>query len=148
MQPIAASREPLHERLSRFYARVSSEGSAALDELSELFSERIHFINPVVDDRGIEQFRRQWERAFRLYKVFRFRDITVHGSGDQFTLIYSMQVRFFVGPLFDIPLTTVVEGHDGKVTSMRDYFDTFQVLLQPVGPLLALYRWALRFLIV
>ncbi len=148
MRPRASTREPLHERLIRFYARVSSEGAAALDELPELFSADIHFINPVVDDRGIQQFRRQWERAFRLYKVFRFRDIEVHGSGDHFTLIYSMQVRFIVGPLFDIPLATVVEGHDGKVTSMRDYFDTFQVLLQPVAPLLALYRWALRFLIV
>lgn len=148
MQPSLATREPLHERLGRFYARISSEGSAALDELPELFSEDIHFVNPVVDGRGLANFRDQWERAFRLYKVFRFSDIRVDGSGDRFTLIYTMQVRFIVGPLFDIPLTTAVEAQGDKITSMRDYFDTFQVLLQPVSPLLRLYRWALRFLIV
>lgn len=148
MQPSPRAQAPLHERLHDFYTRVTTERHAALDELPDLFSPDIHFINPVVDDHGLANFTAQWRRAFRLYKVFRFADIRIDGAGDRFTLSYTMQIRFLVGPTFDIPLTTVVEAHAGKITRMRDYFDTFQTLLQPLPPVLALYRWALRFLIV
>ena len=84
----------LPNRIKEFYERVSVERDAALAELPNLYDERVHFINPVVDQQGIVAFREAWDTALRKYKVFKFHDIEVIGNDDLFSLTYSMTISF------------------------------------------------------
>lgn len=147
MVPIAANPHGTPGRILAFYERVSREGAAALEELPTLFTEDVHFLNPVVDETGLETFHAQWRRAFAMYKVFEFRDIIVMGTEDRFVLSYVMHVGFFIGPTLRIPSTTECFTRSGKVYELRDSFDTMVTLLQPVAPLLWLYKKAMRTLI-
>ena len=137
----------LPQRIQTFYKRVSDEGSAALSELDALFTKDIHFMNPVVDEKGIDTFRAQWKRAFSMYTTFKFTPLEVLGDEEHFTLSYEMSVGFFIGPVLVIPLVTECRGRNGKVYWMRDYFDTMTTLLQPVPPLLWLYKTVMRALV-
>ena len=76
------------------------ERGAALVDLPSLYSDDVHFINPVVDQRGLAAFGEAWEKALRKYKVFLFHDIEVLGTDEHFTLTYSMTISFGFGPSF------------------------------------------------
>ena len=60
----------LPNRIKEFYERVSVERGAALVDLAALYSDDVHFINPVVDQHGIEAFKEAWVTGLRKYKVF------------------------------------------------------------------------------
>ena len=101
--PQAAS---LPERIKEFYERVSVEREAALVDLPGLYGEQVHFINPVVDQHGLAEFRGAWDKALRKYKVFQFHDIDVIGTDEHFTLTYSMTISFGFGPSFTTEMAT------------------------------------------
>jgi hypothetical protein len=147
MELRAVSNESLGKRTLAFYERASREGRAALEELPTVFSNDIHFMNPVVDEQGIDTFRAQWERAFGMYSVFNFSEFVLEGDDSHFTLSYVMKIQFLIGPVFVIPLVTECKGQKGKVVWMKDYFDTMTTLLQPVPPLLWLYKTIMRVLV-
>jgi ketosteroid isomerase-like protein len=130
----------LPNRIKAFYERVSVERAAALGELAQLYSDDVHFINPVVDQHGIASFREAWDTALRKYKVFLFHDIEVLGTDEQFTLTYSMTVSFGFGPSFTTEMATLCRSRDGKVVFLRDYFDPLGTLVDPLGPARWLYR--------
>ena len=130
----------LPNRIKAFYERVSVERGAALAELPLLYGNRVHFINPVVDEHGIDAFRQAWDTALRKYKVFKFNDIVVLGTDEQFTLTYSMTISFGFGPSFTTDMATSCRAADGKVVFLRDYFDPLGSLVQPLGPLNWIYR--------
>jgi ketosteroid isomerase-like protein len=130
----------LPERVKRFYERVSTEGTAALAELEDLYTTDIHFINPVVDERGLPAFEQQWRKALRMYKVFRFEDIQVVGDDASFSLTYSMSLRFGFGPVFRTEMATDCHGRDGKVYRARDYFDPLGSILGPFPVLSWVYK--------
>jgi ketosteroid isomerase-like protein len=130
----------LPNRIKEFYERVSIEREAALVDLPALYGDDVHFINPVVDQRGLAAFREAWDTGLRKYKVFRFHDIDVIGSDDRFTLTYSMTIAFGLGPSFRTDMTTSCRARDGKVVFCRDYFDPLGSLMQPFGPLNWCYR--------
>jgi limonene-1,2-epoxide hydrolase len=130
----------LPNRIKAFYERVSVERDAALVELPDLYGEQVHFINPVVDEHGLGAFRAVWDTAFRKYKVFKFHDIHVIGTDEQFSLTYSMTISFGFGPAFTTEMTTFCRGSGGKVVYLRDYFDPLGALMQPLGPLNWCYR--------
>lgn len=130
----------LPHRIKAFYERVSVERGAALDELTELYTDDVHFINPVVDEHGMASFREAWDIALRKYKVFKFNDIEVTGSEELFSLNYSMTISFGFGPTFTTDMATVCRTRDGKVAFLRDYFDPMGSLVQPFGPVRWLYR--------
>jgi hypothetical protein len=131
---------PLPLRIKAFYERVSAEREAALTELPALYGSDVHFINPVVDQRGLAAFREAWDTGLRKYKVFEFHDIDVVGSDERFTLTYSMTIAFGMGPAFSTDMITSCRGRDGKVVFCRDYFDPLGSLTQPFGPLHWCYR--------
>ena len=130
----------LPNRIKEFYERVSVERDAALAELPNLYDERVHFINPVVDQQGIVPFREAWDTALRKYKVFKFHDIEVIGSDDLFSLTYSMTISFGFGPDFKTDMATLCRAGGGKVTYLRDYFDPLGSLVQPLPPTNWIYR--------
>ena len=130
----------LPNRIKKFYEHVSIEREAALIDLPMLYGDDVHFINPVVDQRGLAAFREAWDTGLRKYKVFKFHDIDVIGSDERFTLTYSMTIAFGFGPSFRTDMTTSCRARDGKVVFCRDYFDPLGSLMQPFGPLNWCYR--------
>ena len=130
----------LPNRIKALYERVSIERGAALVELPDLYDDRVHFINPVVDEHGLPAFRGAWETALRKYKVFKFHDIEVLGTDEQFTLTYAMTISFGFGPDFTTEMATLCRASGGKVVFLRDYFDPLGSLVQPLGPVNWLYR--------
>ena len=130
----------LPNRIKDFYERVSVERDAALVELPNLYGADVHFINPVVNQHGLAAFREAWDTGLRKYKVFKFHDIEVLGTDEQFTLVYSMTIGFGFGPLFRTDMATSCRARDGKVVYCRDYFDPLGALMQPFGPLDWCYR--------
>lgn len=132
--------DSLPHRVKRFYERVSREREAALVELPELYTSDIRFQNPVVDERGLDAFRRQWDRAFSQYKVFEFVNIELVGDDRAFTMRYEMNIRFALGPTFRTAMVTDSQGRDGKVFHTRDYFDVVGSLVEPFP----LVSWAYK----
>lgn len=137
----------LPQRMQRFYERVSSERERALVELPELFTNDIHFMNPVVDEMGMDKFYAQWMRAFSMYKTFHFEGFYVTGDDQRFIMSYTMMNGFVIGPVFTIKLTTECWARDGKICKMRDEFDVMGTFLQPFPLLTWMYRSACRILI-
>ncbi len=137
----------LAERVKAFYERVSTDRERALEQLPELFSSDVQFVNPVADKHGLDEFREAWVKAFSMYKVFTFSELKPNGGDDHFTMTYVMKNGFGIGPVFKGTYISEYKARDGKVYWMRDYFDTVGTLLAPVPPLLALYKWVFRFLI-
>jgi limonene-1,2-epoxide hydrolase len=136
----ATAVDALPARIKRFYERMSREREAALVELPELFTSDVRFQNPVGDYRGLDAFRRQWDRAFSQYKVFAVEGIEHVGDDRTFTMTYSMNIRMAFGPTFRVAMATEFHGRDGKVHAMRDYFDVVGTLVDPF-PLVA---WAYK----
>jgi hypothetical protein len=130
----------LPNRIKEFYERVSVERDTALDELPNLYGSQVHFINPVVDQHGLAAFREAWDTGLRKYKVFKFHDIEVIGTNEQFTLTYSMTIGFGFGPTFRTDMVTCCRASGGKVVFCRDYFDPLGSLMQPFGALNWCYR--------
>ena len=130
----------LPNRIKEFYERVSVERGGALGELPNLYDDRVHFVNPVVDQRGIVAFREAWDTALRKYKVFKFHDIEVIGTDELFSLTYSMTISFGFGPDFKTDMATLCRASGGKVTFLRDYFDPLGSLMQPTAPTNWVYR--------
>ncbi|MFZ5439921.1 MAG: nuclear transport factor 2 family protein [Myxococcota bacterium] len=139
--------DPLPQRIKQFYERISVDREAALEELPKLYSADVHFINPVVDQRGLENFIETWKKALRQYKTFEFKDIEVTGTEELFSLTYSMNIRFALGPVFKTDMSTDCHGKDGKVVFCRDYFDPLGALVGPFGPIDWLYKKIFGFLV-
>ncbi len=137
----------LAERTKRFYERVNTDRERALEELPELFASHVHFVNPVADSKGINAFRGAWERAFKMYKVFTFKDCVLSGDDEHFTMTYVMSNGFGIGPVFSGRYISEYKTKDGKIVWMRDYFDVVGVMLAPLPPIYSLYKWVFRFLI-
>ena len=136
----SVEREALPQQVKKFYERISKEGSPALEELAKLFSPDIHFINPVVDQHGLDNFMASWVKALKQYKVFEFKDIEVTGTDELFSLTYSMNIKFAFGPMFVTEMSTDYHAKNGKIFLCRDYFDPLGALVQPFPPLNWLYR--------
>jgi limonene-1,2-epoxide hydrolase len=139
--------QTLPARVRQFYERVSVERDAALPALETIYASDVHFINPVVDQHGLASFTAVWRKALKMYARFEFDDIVVTGTDETFTLTYSMNIRFAVGPTFRTDMTTVCRGRDGRVYYCRDYFDPLGTLVRPLGPLAWLYRVIFRRLV-
>lgn len=130
----------LPQRVKQFYERISMERDAALEELPKLYRADVHFINPVVDQHGLENFIETWVKALKQYKTFEFKDVQVMGTDEVFSLTYSMNIKFGVGPTFKTDMSTDCRAKDGKVSFCRDYFDPLGTLVRPFGPLDWLYK--------
>ncbi len=139
--------QSLPARVKRYYERVSVERDVALPELEAIYSRDVHFINPVVDQHGLDRFSEVWRKALKMYAVFEFDDIVVAGTDEVFTLTYAMNIRFAVGPTFRTDMSTLCRGRDGKVVYCRDYFDPLGTLSGPFPPLAWLYRVVFRRLV-
>lgn len=147
MATTAIATDALPARLKTFYERVNVDRDAALEDLPDLYANDVHFVNPVVDQRGLTAFFGVWKKAFRMYKVFEFTNIVVTGTDEVFSLTYSMNIRFAIGPTFVTDMMTDCRGRDGKVFYCRDYFDPLGTLVGPIAPLRWLYRFVFRFLV-
>lgn len=132
--------ESIKLRIKRFYERISVDRDAALEDLPKLYSADVHFINPVVDQTGLENFIETWKKALKQYKVFEFKDLEVTGDDALFSLTYSMNIRFSFGPTFKTDMSTDCHAKDGKVYFCRDYFDPLGALVQPFPPIAWLYK--------
>lgn len=140
MSKSVESEAQLPQRVKQFYVRISTERDAALEELPRLYSHDVHFINPVVDQHGLPAFEETWKKALRQYKVFEFKDVQVTGTNELFSLTYSMNIKFAIGPTFVTNMATDCHAKDGKIFLCRDYFDPLGTLVGPFGPLKWLYR--------
>lgn len=147
MSSVNTATGALPARVLAFYERFSREGLAAMSDLDAIYSPDVHFVNPVVDSRGIEEFRKVWRKAFRMYKVFECHDIVVSGNEEVFSLTYYMRIRFAIGPVFITEMMTECRARAGRITYCRDYFDPLGTLVSPIAPLRQLYRFVFRFLV-
>lgn len=127
-------------RIKDFYERVSVEREAALEDLPKLYAPEVRFVNPVVDETGLVTFEAYWKKALRQYKRFVFKDLEVVGDDALFTLTYTMEVRFAVGPVFVNAMSTDCHGRGGKVVFCRDYFDPLGTLVSPFPVASWLYK--------
>jgi hypothetical protein len=132
--------QSLPQRVKEFYERISVEREKALEELPKIYSADVHFINPVVDQKGLENFIETWKKALNQYKVFEFKNVEVMGTDELFSLTYSMNIKFALGPTFVTDMSTDCHARDGKVYFCRDYFDPLGTLVGPFAPLNWLYR--------
>ncbi|MDP2270057.1 MAG: nuclear transport factor 2 family protein [Archangium sp.] len=132
--------EALPQRVKKFYERISVERDAALEELAKLYSEDVRFINPVVDQRGLSNFEETWKKALRQYKTFEFKNVLVTGTDELFSLTYSMNIKFAIGPTFVTEMATDCHAKDGKIFLCRDYFDPLGTLVGPFAPISWLYK--------
>ena len=132
--------ESIKHGIKRFYERISVDREAALEELPKLYTADVHFINPVVDQVGLEPFIETWKKALSQYKTFEFKDIEVTGDDTVFSLTYSMNIKFAFGPVFRTDMSTDCHAKDGKVYFCRDYFDPLGALVQPFPPIAWLYK--------
>lgn len=130
----------LPQRIKSFYERMGRERDRVLPELPHLYTTDVRFQNPVGDYQGLDAFRRQWERAFSQYKEFEVVNIEYVGDDRTFTMTYSMNVSFAIGPTFRLDMSTDFEGRDGKVYITRDYFDVMGSLLSPFPIATWLYK--------
>ena len=140
MSKSVESEAQLPQRVKQFYVRISTERDAALEELPKLYSQDVHFINPVVDQHGLPAFEETWKKALRQYKVFEFKDVQVTGTNELFSLTYSMNIKFAIGPTFVTNMATDCHAKDGKIYLCRDYFDPLGTLVGPFGPINWLYK--------
>lgn len=134
------ARDTLPQRVKRFYERVTTEREGALEDLPRLYSADVHFVNPVVNQRGLEAFVETWKKALKQYKVFEFHELEVTGTETLFSLTYSMRIKFAMGPIFTTDMSTDCHGQDGRVVYCRDYFDPLGALVQPFAPLDWMYK--------
>lgn len=139
--------DSLPYRMKDFYERMGSERATVLERVPALFAPDVHFINPVVDHRGLEAFLHVWRRALRLYKTFECENVEVSGTDAHFFLSYTMHIRFVVGPTLHIPMSTECRAKDGKVTQCRDYFDPMGALAATAAPAKQVYRRVIGLLV-
>jgi len=132
--------DPLPQRIKTLYSLVATDPAKVLAELPELYTSDLHFINPVVDLRGLDAFTAQWKKAFSTYKLFEIVDIEVVGDEQHFSMTYTMNIRFAFGPTFRMSLATDFRGRDGKVYYTCDYFDVVGSVLEPFPLLSCLYK--------
>jgi len=137
---MTAETDSLPQRVKSFYERISREGKPAIDELPKLYSADVHFINPVVDERGLDLFTRQWVKALAEYKTFQFENVEVVGDDRMFTLTYTMSLKFAIGPVFHTAMMTDCHAKDGKVVFCRDYFDVVGSLVEPFPIISWIYK--------
>lgn len=130
----------LPQRVKLFYERISVERDAALEELPKLYAADVRFINPVVDETGIEKFTEYWKKALRQYKTFEFKNVEVTGTDEFFSMAYSMNVKFAFGPVFTTDMSTECHAKVGRVVVCKDFFDPLGTLVSPFPPFSWLYK--------
>jgi len=135
---------PLPARLQRFYADLALEREARLDQLGELFTDDVEFIDPFRHTHGLAELRVLFERMFHQYRHIRFDGFVMAGTHEAFTLTYRMGMRMVVGPEFVTQMASVVVARDGRVSKLTDYYDFGSALLSPVAPLVSVYQQAMR----
>ena len=94
----------------------------------------------MVDQRGLSNFEETWKKALRQYKTFEFKNVLVTGTDELFSLTYSMNIKFAIGPVFVTDMSTDCHAKNGKVFFCRDYFDPLGTLVGPFGPISWLYK--------
>lgn len=128
------------ERLQQFFESFAREREHALTRLPELFTEDVHFRDPFRDTHGIDAFRTLFERMFAQYKRVHFTDFACEGDEQGFTLTYAMHLRMLVPPTFVTHMASVCRVRDGRICSLRDFYDFPSALASPLPLLGAAYR--------
>lgn len=131
----------LPQRVKQFYERISVDREKALEELPKLYADDVRFVNPVSDKTGLQLFTTTWQDALKEYKLFEFKNVEVVGTEEAFSLTYTMNLRFSIGPIFPSDMATHCLARDGRVFYCRDYFDPLGSLVAPCPPLNWLYRF-------
>ena len=105
----------LPNRIKEFYERVSVERGAALEDLPNLYADQRALHQPGGRSARPRGVSRSLGDGATQYKVFRFHDIEVIGTDEQFSLTYSMTIAFGFGPDFTTDMATLCRASDGKV---------------------------------
>jgi len=142
--PLPVAPVSLPARLQRFYEELAVGREVLLDQLGDLFTDDIEFIDPFRHTRGLAELRVLFERMFHQYRHIRFDTFVMTGTEAAFTLTYRMGMRMLVGPEFVTQMASVVVARDGKVSKLTDYYDLGSALASPVAPLVSLYQRTMR----
>ena len=128
------------ESLRKFYEDVAAHREAALSELETHFTNDIHFRDPFRETRGIEAFRKLFDRMFCQYRHVAFSNFVVRGDDESFVLTYEMHLRMILGPTFTTHMMSWGRARDGRIYELTDAFDFTSALVSPVPLVGTLYR--------
>ncbi len=97
-----------------------------MDLLEDFYHADAHFVDPVVDAKGLEQIRAHYEHQYKAVADIRFNIVNEHISGDTHTLEWEMHLRtkrLNKGKAFIVSGSSVLTFSGSKVMYHRDYFD-------------------------
>jgi limonene-1,2-epoxide hydrolase len=97
-----------------------------MDIIEDFYHDDAHFVDPVVDAKGLMEIRAHYEHQYKSVAEIRFDIIEEHISGDTYTLEWEMTLktkRLNKGETFVVPGASVLKFSDNKVSYHRDYFD-------------------------
>jgi ketosteroid isomerase-like protein len=94
--------------------------------LDDFYHEDVHFVDPVVDVKGLDDLRKHYAHQYGAVKEIHFAFIHEYIAGDTHTIEWEMTFstkRLNKGKPFKIPGASVVTFQDEKVIYHRDFFD-------------------------
>jgi hypothetical protein len=132
------------DALVEFLAELGAEPERAFARVPELFTDDVHFEDPIVAGRGHAAFiaanRRLVQAARSLYVEVKDRA----ASGDTVYLTWIFHYTPVVGPALHVSGVTHARMRDGRVAHHRDYWDVLGALGSSIPGAAGIKRWLAR----
>jgi len=135
--------------LHRFAAEFASLDADKLGRLGELYSDDVHFTDPLHEVDGLAELQRYFAELYanveQLHFEFISHDQVCEGQGYLRWLMSFRHPRLNRGQLISLEGCSLLRWNaDGKVVRHRDYFDAGALLYQHVPLLGSAIRWLQR----
>ena len=135
--------------LHRFAAEFASLDADKLERLGELYSDDVHFTDPLHEVVGLAELQRYFTELYanveRLHFEFISHDEVCDGQGYLRWIMSYRHPRLNGGKLISLEGCSLLRWNGaGKVVRHRDYFDAGALLYQHVPLLGAAIRWLQR----
>ncbi len=135
--------------LHRFAAEFASLDADKLGRLGELYSDDVHFTDPLHEVVGLAELQRYFAELYANVEQLHFElishDQVCEGQGYLRWLMSFRHPRLNRGQLISLEGCSLLRWNaDGKVERHRDYFDAGALLYQHVPLLGSAIRWLQR----
>ena len=135
--------------LHRFAAEFASLDADKLERLGELYSDDVHFTDPLHEVVGLAELQRYFAELYANVEQLHFEcishDQVCEGQGYLRWLMSFRHPRLNRGQLISLEGCSLLRWNaDGKVERHRDYFDAGALLYQHVPLLGSAIRWLQR----
>jgi hypothetical protein len=124
--PAFSSETPPEDRSTMIRWAFNTLDIDHMDLLEDFYHADAHFVDPVVDVKGLSKIRAHYEHQYKAVADISFNVVTEHISGDTHTLEWEMHLRtkrLNKGQAFVVPGSSILTFKGDKVSYHRDYFD-------------------------